>query len=871
MEQKQEKIFMKKKLLAIAICFLLPIIIVAINYYRIGIYPTSDRTILASDGFGQLVNFYSGFNNLLHGKQSVLYTWNGSLGLNFISLMSYYTNSLFSFLVYFFDNLYMPDAMYVILLTKIGAMGVAFYCFAQQVFRIPQWVKVSMSVCYALMSFTIAYSIMLMWMDAMIYLPLILLGIHRLMDRHKPILLFTAYLLLFITNYYMAFMVGVFSFCYFVFRLLTEWQQYRSSIVPYLVTSFLAGGASMIIILPSIIDLRTNGEKLDTIETFFTNDVGPWDFIIKSMSGVYDTSKFGSAPFIYIGLLPLLFCLFYFISKKIPLKNKLLYGSFLLFMIASVYIQPLNLFWQGMHSPNMFLFRYSFLYSTLILVLAGFGLEKFEKQDINLLGNIALGLIGVFVLATILSNKKKYGYITQESLILTLVLLVIYLLLLLLGEKVPRNSWLVPFLFMLCISGELFFNTQQMMAGIDKEWGYTSRKQYTEAYMRVAPLVQESQLKDKGFYRLENLDAISRTDSFNYNYSGVTMFSSIRNRHSSQYLDKLGYRSLGTNLTISYNNNTILMDDLLGIKYNIAKNDPRKYGFKKVASNGNYALYENKQALPLGMMTDTGIYEEKNNTNQTSLVQYLSQRQAPLFQFTDLKEVARKNMSIREAGDFTYYSEETNVGEERTITWEVDVPEKAQAYLTLDARESRVPDQGLVTVSVPGYEITDKLNSSGSYYNMGYYEKAQKVTVTATFKRSSLTMLVRPSVLILKTDKLDEAIESIKQSEVVFKVKGNHVQAKVNADKEQVVFTTIPYDEGWQAKIDGKTVKIKPIQDALITVKIPKGNHKLELTYYPKGIKLGSFLFVICLVLFVFYTHWYQKKKQKISSEEITS
>lgn len=862
MSQHIEKVNIRKNSLAILLSFGLPVVIMALSYYLIGIYPTSDRTILASDGFGQLVNFYSGFNHLLHGEQSFFYTWNGSLGVNFVSLMSYYTNSLFSFLVYFFDNSQMPDAMYIILLVKIGAMGATFWIFANRTFQLPEWSKVILSVSYALMSFTIAYSIMLMWLDALIYLPLILLGIQRLMDLQKPTLLFVSYLLLFVTNYYMAFMVGVFSFLYFFVRVFTDWQRYKKAIFPYFIASLLAGGASMIIILPSVFDLRTNGEALDNLNHFFTNDMGSWDLVVKSMSGVYDTTKFGSGPFIYIGLLPVVFCLFYFVSNKIPLKNKVLYGSLLVFMAASVYIQPLNLIWQGMHSPNMFLFRYSFLYSALLLILAGFGLEKFEKKDLNTLGNIMLIVMVVFIVVTIISNKKRYGYITQESLIVTVILLLIYLVFFILKEQEHRYVKWLPLVLAACVCGELSFNTHQMILGINREWGYTNRRLYKSPYKEIKPLVEQANSNTDSFYRMENLDEVSRTDSFNYNYSGITMFSSIRNRHSSQYLDRLGYRSPNTNLTIQYKNNTLLMDDLLGVKYNLAKNDPQKYGFEKVATKGSYSLYENKQALSLGMLTDKGIYQTKNNNNQTALIQYLAERKASLFQFTDLNEVSRKNIFIREEGNFTYFSEESN-DEEKSITWTVDVPGNAQAYLNLDARASDGLDNGLVKVNVAGQEITGGLASTGSYYNLGYYNKAVKVEVTVKFIGSSVVKLVRPSVFILKTDSLDQAIKAIKKKEVDLKVKGNQTKAQVDLEQAQVLFTTIPYDAGWQAQIDGKPAKIKAVQDALITINIPKGKHTVRLVYYPKGMKLGSGLFISCVLLFYFYAYWYTEKIKK--------
>lgn len=754
----------------------------------------------------------------------------------------------------------MPDAMYMIALIKIGAMGVTFWCYAHATYRLPQLAKISLSICYALMSFTVAYaSIMLMWMDALIYLPLVLLGIQRVINKKSPVLLFGSYFLLFVSNYYMAFMVGLFSFLYFFTFVLTDWKRYKSAIIPYFISSLLAGGASMVIILPSVIDLKMNGEKTDTINNFLTKDSGIWDFIVKSMPGAYDTSKFGSAPFVYIGLLPLVFLVFYFISKKIPLKNKILYGGLLLFMILSVYVQPLNLFWQGLHSPNMFLFRFSFLYSTLILVLAGYGVEKFEQKDINVLVNITIALMSIFLFVVIVSNKKRYGYITYEGIIVTLILLIIYLFLFIAKDKNIKLGKIVPVLFLIIVSGEAFFNVSQTVRGIDREWGYSHRGNYTRSYKDIETLVEKSKANSDSFYRLENMDSISRTDSFNYDYSGITMFSSIRNRHSSQYLDQLGFRSPDTNLIIMYQNNTILMDDLLGVKYNLAKRDPHKFGFEKIDTQGEYSLYENKSALPLGMLTDKGIYQEKNNSNQTSLIQHLSQMDESLFQFTGLKEVSRKNLRIHETGDTTYFSEKNNNGEAMSITWEVDVPEESQAYVNLNT--GGLGNMGAVEVSVPGYKSQTSLDSTGAYYNIGYYKQAAKVKVTAKFTGKPLLGMIRPSVLLLKTKILDQAIQKIKNKGVFFEVKGNHVQADISTQKDQVIFTTIPYDQGWQAKIDGRPVKVEAVQNALISIRLPKGEHKIQLTYYPKGMKLGMLLFVSCLLVFSLYAYYYQKKR----------
>lgn len=96
----------------------------------------------------------------------------------------------------------------------------------------PDWSRVALSVTYALMSFAIAHSEIIMWLDAFVYLPLIILGINRVMDLKKPTVLFVSYLMLFLTSFYMGFMIGVFSVLYFIARLVTNWKLYKKALFP---------------------------------------------------------------------------------------------------------------------------------------------------------------------------------------------------------------------------------------------------------------------------------------------------------------------------------------------------------------------------------------------------------------------------------------------------------------------------------------------------------------------------------------------------------------------------------------------------------------------------------------------------------------
>lgn len=856
--------FIKKNGLFLLLSFLLPLLVMVAVYALNGIYFGSDRTIMASDSFSQYSNFHASLNNVLKGEQSIFYTWYGSLGLNYWAFSAYYLNGLFTPLVAFFSNSTMPDALYVITLVKFGFMGLSFWVFAFNTFKkTSKWQLLAYSSAYGLMGYAVAYSEVIMWLDTFVYLPLIILGIHRVMDEKKPVFLFISYLLLFLSNFYMAFIVGVFSFLYYWARLFTKPTRYKKSVFTYLITSLLAGGASMVTILPTFLDLRNNGEGMDSLSQLWTTDTGVWDLVVKNMVAVYDTSKYGSAPFIYIGLFPLLFCIYYFSTKKVPLRNKLAYGSLFLLLIASVYINPLNLFWHGLHAPNMFLFRFSFLFSFMIILLCGYSFELFEKEDTNHMVNIVLLVGGVLIAAVLFSNKKRYDYITDWSLYLTVGFLILLLILLIVRRKNNVIQKLFPVLLLVVMVSEASLNAKASIEGIGLEWGYPSKQafDYEKRYEDVSSLVDKTKEENNTFYRMENLDRMSLNDSFNYGYSGVSMFSSIRNRHSSAYLNNLGYRSSGSNLNIKYENNTLLMDSLLGVKYNISKSDVMKFGYTKVAEEGDYALYENEFALPLGILTDEEVFDTEAIQSQGGLFNHLSGLEETMTQVIEPRVVKTDNLTVTQSGSEVTYTE-ISPTKAKEIQWEVYVPANQQAYLSLYPATFSYMGDCDVHMTVNGVKRVSNLTSTGQYYNLGYYEKGTNVKVTVSFTGTRLVKLYTPDVLLIDTQKFEQAVKEISKKGEDLKTTGRKASVEVDLKEDQALFTTIPYDAGWKAYIDGKEVKMSNLKKAFLTLDIPKGSHTIQFVFLPQGFKLGAMLFGSCIVLFVGYSGWLHRKKK---------
>ena len=864
---QQIRPFIKENKRYLLASFLIPFGIMALIYLTMGIYPGSSRSVLASDAFSQFSNFHASFRNAMLGKQSFFYTWNASLGLNYWALISYYLGGFFTPIVLLFPNQWMPDALYLITLLKIGSAGLAFWFYAKHTFKIGRWNHVALAVCYALMSFVTAHSELVMWLDAFIYLPLVIWGINRLLEKQKPVLLFVSYLLLFLSNYYMGFMIGVFSFLYFFLRVFGQWRTGKKQILPYLGTSLLAGGASMVMILPMFLDLRSNGEALTEITKFKTEATGALDFFIKNMIGVYDTTKYGSIPFIYAGVLPLIFVLLYFVSKRIALKDKLL--SLVLFgtMIASFYIVPLNLFWHGMHAPNMFLFRYAFLLSFLLLMLAGYGWEQLTKDDYGLFLGLILTLIITFSIAYGLIPKDQYTYLDVQSFLLTIVFLIVYLLLFSLYQLKLFSLKRFTIFLLLFVSCEMALNTHGMVMGILEDWNYASRSLYTAPHKPIKTLVNQAAADSDGFHRLENLDPVSANDGLNYNYSGVGLFSSIRNRNSSELLNKLGFRSRGTNLNIRYPNNTLLMDSLVGIQYNISKTDVQKYGFNQIGEKENYALYKNDYALPIAFLAPkeslkVTLNENDNLGNQTALFNSLSGLNENFFHFQPISVVNSKNTTINDSGNSTTFTEiEPNIAKE--ITWEVTVPANSQAYLSLYPSNFGKLKSSNVTITVNGEQRKTQININGQYYNLGYYPEKTTFQFTASFYGTPEVSFQNPQVLTLDTEAYSRTMNQLQKQSADLSVSNRKVKGSVDVEAAQQLVTTIPYDKGWNAKVNGKKVDVEAFQGGFVSIPLEAGTNKIVLSFLPQGFLIGLFLFISCIALFIFWQRWQKQKELK--------
>ena len=834
------------------VSFIIPIIIMIGVYLSQGIYWNSDTSPLLGDGFHQYVIFDIALRNILHGNGSLFYTFTSGLGLNFYALSSYYLVSFLLPLVYFFDLTNMPDAVYLTTLLKFGLIGLSTFFSLNRLFKdIPKSLKLALSTSYALISFTVSQLEIKTWLDVFILIPLIITGLHLLITEKKLLLYFTSLSILFIQNYYFGYMTALFLIFWYLCQISWDFKTRKSSFLDFIITSVLAGMASLIMTLPTLFDLQTHGEKLTEVTKFQTENSWYLDLFAKQFIGSFDTTKYGAIPMIFVGLLPFILTILFFTLKSTKFHVKLIYAIFFAFLIASFYIEALDLFWQGMHTPNMFLHRYAWIFSTLLIYTAAEVLNRLIEIKIwNFL--VSLFLVVTGFLATIYL-KSHYSFLTDLNILLTFEFWVVYSLLLLAVIKKFISVNLFSILISLFIMVEMSLNASSQIDGIAKEWGFASRS----AYSRDIPAMESfSTYIEDPFTRTEKLQTQTGNDSMKFNYNGISQFSSVRNRSASSTLDKLGFKSSGTNLNLRYANNSILADSLFGIQYNISDSPIDKYGFQDVYQKDNLILYENQFSLPIAFASQSVYNDVKFNEhtldNQASFLNQLADVNFDYFSPIPYEKTENTD-------DLITVTSSSN--EDAAIQYQIEVPENSQVYLSFTNLHFSNDKQKKVDILVNGEKKTFTTDNVFSFFNLGYTKEKKTFNIYVSFPGNSQVSFESPTFYRLDTKTFTEAIQKIKEQPVTVSTSKNKVFATYDVQQDTSIFFTIPYDKGWSAYQDGKKIEIKQAQTGFMKVDVPKGKGTITLSFIPNGFITGAICSFTSLLLFAIYN--YKRKSSK--------
>lgn len=173
------------------------------------------------DASSQYINFFDYFRNIFLGDNSIFYCLGKSIGGEMYGMFAYYLVSPYNFITLLFNKSNIIFAFDLILILKTASTSVTFIYFLNKKGE-AKWTNLIFSCSYALSSYVITYGFNIMWLDNVILLPLVILGIDNLIKSKKIVLYTLSLSLSLITNYYIGFMICIFSSIYFLYKLIIE-------------------------------------------------------------------------------------------------------------------------------------------------------------------------------------------------------------------------------------------------------------------------------------------------------------------------------------------------------------------------------------------------------------------------------------------------------------------------------------------------------------------------------------------------------------------------------------------------------------------------------------------------------------------------
>ncbi len=803
--------------------FLTPIVLLGIIVICGGAYPFGDNCILKTDFYHQYAPFFSEFRDKLQHGGSLKFTWDLGMGVNFIAIIAYYLASPFNLLIYFVNESHTIEFMTVMIILKAGfaALGMALYLkhrapgedFGAYIF----------SLFYALSGYYCAYYWNIMWLDSIAVFPLIMLGAERLISGKSGALYGAALGYCILCNYYIAIPICLFLVVYFfAFGVLTGYDSvgaFFKTGLRFTLWSLVAGGIAAALLIPEIYALSATASSESNFPQTFSEYFSIFDMLARHMAGVETEQWLKHYPNIYCGSFVYLLFVLYVISKRISLKEKVIYISLSFFLLAGFAINVLNFIWHGLRYPNSLPARQSFIYCFLVIYMCfrAYGERKnATKRDVGTAAAVSFAFI--LLAQKLIDNDEFHFAVFYGALLLTAIyagLLHLYR-----SEKIaPVTAALIVGVIAIA---ELATNTAVTSFTV------TSRSAYIKNNDEIKSLVDEVREEDNGLYRFERITRKTKDDGAWLNFPSVSLFSSMANADCSKFFKAVGCES-STN-AYSITGSTPLMDMLFGVKYGIyGKEQSFDDELELAAHKENIYIYRRKYTLPIGYVLPqraaSGWMTELDDPIlvQNSLCDSLGVGQVLKPVQSVVKDGSVTKADISEDGEYYAYSANA-----KTESVTVSKPDSKKTYEHLDRR---------YLIELGDLSAGDSLEFSsddGGDTDIRVYKFDYEVLSDIYDKMSAYTLKV--------TDYGDDYIKGT--------VDVDTAAAGYGREKALMLITT-PYDEGWTVKLDGEPVALYKGLDTFVSFYVGDGEHSIEMSYEPRGLKLGLMITAISLAILV--------------------
>ena len=825
-----EKITKKQIYTDLLSAFFLPMLIFLLILFRNQIVPFGETTLLYSDLDSQYIEFMDEYRRVLLGQGSFFWSWHAGLGMNFFAIIAYYLASPFNLLLALFPENQLPLAVTVITALKLGFIGAAFALHLQRHYKTRGTHVVLCAICYALCAYSVGYAFNIMWLDAMIWMPMLCTGIDRLLDSEKrgmtKLILFFS--LSFLSQFYMSWMTGVFSVLYLLTELINRKDSFRNclkNILRFGICVGIAAGLSAFLLLPTFFVLKNNmgllGQSIPTGTNFSFFRIIPKLFI-DSFDGIKD-----SLPHIFCGLPALIGMVLYFTAKQVPTREKITSGLITVFLLLSFWLSPLDFFWHAMDHPSWFPFRYAFLFCFWVLRLSCSGFAGPGSMKTNA---AACLICAVFLLCSYFLKETRDKSFLLWNGIFTVIYFTAFCFL-----KKNHIKIILPAITI----AELFLSGNMIISAYRP--GYTRLSDYRAFHDHYQQLTEPVLPQSHDFYRMEKTAYRNYNDPLGIGYPGISHFSSTANTRQAQYLKRLGFNCYAT--WCNYQGASEATDAMLRVRYEFGEKGkngslPARHETWEHTALFPLFYFVNEDFIRYDFFSDEDIIKRQNDL----LLLLDDESSTDYFEPIPVKITKMENLRPDGANDYR------RIDPEKPAWLEVEItPSKNQSnYLYLPMASLNY------TVTINDTEVMNGYRDYAPFpicldpFAAGDPITIRIETLKDTAEGGVQAFAFDSNRLYALSRKITvNAPEMIKLSETSFTLKAEP------STWDRIIVSSIPFDAGWQVTSNGEQIPLKAIHDGVLGFILPAGYEDIEINYRPYGLNAGLILSGIALLLWL--------------------
>lgn len=733
------------------------------------------------------------------------------------------------------------------------------------------------------------------FLNPLIFLPLLCIGIDKILDRKSPVFFIIFSLLACICNYYFFYMLSFFVFVYAAIRFFFVAKVERKFLCrEFFTTFFKTFGFYMIavmmaafILLPSAYGFLTASRTTENIEVNFFYSLAYYANLFSSVSSPASVGGFfgsiGFAPVVF-GALVFLFTL----NDKISKQLKIFISLGILFFICPFFGHFINGF---NYITNRWCFAFAFLVCvSFVYVFPVFCKSSFKELKIPLFIVAIQNLLVIF--SCVLSQARRQHYLLCYIYSLA-VLLVLYFLIK--KRKDIRIFSLVSIFIGIVVIAFVRYSPYGL-AYLDDFRESSIYKGNVEKNTDI----EISKLNEADFFRYDeenkftaNNAVVFGTRSTSYNYS-------LSDIHLMQFYEDIALAKTSLMSCSSLNRRSALQK-LFAVKYFVFPAEteyaPEYMAFVKEFDTygGKKKLYKLNKPSSFAVPYKNVLYADKNFENLNPIEkQELFLNTAVIFDEkvenkTDesvLKlnsKVLRKNVYFI-GNDNVKIEENKIITKKKNVTFEIDFAgdedsdSKKELYLlfknfyyTTDNEEHVKPKITFVSDSGKkeffSFELTSSNDSMG-HNRMPCFglQDCKSGKFFVTLENKGAYEFDEISVFALDISARDENLNSVDNGEIFgLAFAENKISFETSLKEKQFVRFSMPYSKGWKIFIDGKETKSYRCDIAFIGTFVDSGSHSVVLKYSTPFLNAGlviSLLGLIILVTLCFYLKSRRKENE---------